>query len=80
MKIDEAFKMMIANPQLWGRPLNWRESGRGVFLVGDVRLVIVPNPRGSYGPGFIPNYKDVVDEWEVVDPDVILDEVIPSNW
>jgi len=80
MKIDEAFQMMVDNRQLWGRPLSWRGSGLGVYLVGGVRPVIVPNPRGSYGPGFIPVYKDVIDEWEVIDPDIILNEALPSNW
>lgn len=75
MTIIEAVKMLKSDPEKWARPVGWRGSRSGVTLIDGQRLVVVPNIKGAYGPKFVANYFNIVDDWEVVDPGEILDEV-----
>jgi len=86
MKIDEAIKAQsdylteppmpyTINKTVWCRPIGWKGSGQAIMRAGNgsSRLVIVPSRCG--GDPWYPHYNDIVDEWELVDADVVLDEV-----
>lgn len=71
MKVNEAIKALKEDPSKWARPLWWRGEGLGIAIY-NTRLAVVPSATG--GSPWRVSGQDLIDDWEVVDPDVILDE------
>jgi len=57
----------------WFRPVSWRGSGEALVVYCGHRIAIVPSLTG--GQAWYPKVSDFTCDWEVVDPDTVLDEV-----
>ena len=75
MKIQEALKLTLRENKkgnwVWCRPVDWRCVGIAI-CIQDEKLRMVPDPRG--GIRWIPSFTDLVNNWEVVEPDIVLGE------
>jgi len=71
MNIQEAVQLG-KDQDSWFRPVSWRGSGLGVEVVGN-SLFVSPNPTGRCQE-YVPTYQELVGEWEVIEPDFVLDK------
>ena len=55
----------------WARPVSWRGTGQAIMVHGRHLQVV---PRGSHDIAYYPHVLDILDEWEVVNPNVVLGE------
>lgn len=78
MKVHEAIEALKADPSKWARPLWWRGDGIGIAIYSHTRVAVVPSATG--GAHWHVSVRDLTDDWEVVEPDVILDERHPDTW
>lgn len=69
MQIDEAIRKSDGN---WFRPTKWRGAGMAYCLKGN-DTYLVPSARGG-DVGMTHDADALVGDWEIVDPDVVLDE------
>ena len=72
MKVNEAIAAISQDNSKWARPLWWRNSGLAISIYNYTRLAVVPSSTG--GQRWNVNALDLMDDWEVVEPDVVLDE------
>jgi hypothetical protein len=56
----------------WARPVAWRGSGVALAVTASGRLEVVP--RGARGVPYEPTAQELVDGWELVDPDAVIAE------
>lgn len=63
----------IADGKLWARPVWWCKSGIAIHAYNQTRLAVVPSATG--GAAWNVAVRDLTDDWEVVDPNIVLDEV-----
>lgn len=77
MKVHEAITAVIGG-EMWARPLSWRGFGIALHVYNHCRVAVVPSPTG--GKTWNCRASDLMEDWEVVDPDVVLDEAHPSVW
>lgn len=75
MEIKQAM-IEAKETDLWFRPISWKGSGQAIVVrignyCGDV-LQIVPSAKG--GIDWIATAKEILDDWEVVSPDVVCNE------
>jgi hypothetical protein len=75
MKVNEAIEAIRENSSLWARPISWRLSGVAIHVNMGTRLSVVPSSTG--GQTWFVRAEDLVDDWEVIDPDLVLDEAFP---
>lgn len=74
MKLHEAIaKLQESGGKLWARPIWWRGGGVAVTIYNHTRMAVVPSATG--GERWNVNVRDLTDDWEVVDPNIVLDEV-----
>lgn len=74
MKLHEAIaKLQESDGKLWARPIWWRGGGAAVTIYNHTRMAVVPSATG--GERWNVNVRDLTDDWEVVDPNIVLDEV-----
>lgn len=72
MNIKKIFEQALNDNSLWFRPLSWKGTGQA-FQVQDGETVIVPAQKfNSY---MTPKVKFFIEDWEIVSPDVVLDEL-----
>lgn len=69
MKISDAIRKSDGN---WFRPVKWRGAGMA-YCLKDTDTHLVPSARGG-DCGMTPDADALVGEWEIVTPDVVLDE------
>ena len=68
---DAIHKLQGSDEHNWIRPISWRGSGNGISIK-DGSLYVVPSSRGGWP--WIPSIGDLVEDWEIVDPDEVLKE------
>lgn len=73
MKIDEAIQVVLYTGE-WFRPITWVRTGQALTIYQGHRIAIVPSATG--GRTWHPCVEDLLSEWQVVDPNTVLDEVI----
>lgn len=73
MKVNEAIEAIIQDSSLWARPLWWRGSGLALNVFFTNRVSVVPSLCG--GAQWHVAVRDLMDDWELVDPNTVLDEV-----
>jgi hypothetical protein len=73
MTISEAIQVVLDSGG-WFRPVTWRGSGHALHAYQGHRISIVPSLTGGFT--WHPSVEDMTAEWEVVDPNTVLDEVI----
>lgn len=73
MDIAEAIDKVLYNHE-WFRPVSWIGTGQALTIHERHRIAVVPSPTG--GRTWYANVEDLLDEWEVVDPNTVLDEVL----
>ena len=71
MKVHEAIAAIIAG-KMWARPLSWQGSGLAIHVYNQCRVAVVPSQTG--GRTWNCHASDLMEDWEVVDPDTVLDE------
>lgn len=77
MNIRDAINA-IRDGNKWARPSHWRGSGEAITAYCEHRLAVVPSATG--GKAWHPSVKDVTDDWDVLEPDEVLDERHPDVW
>jgi hypothetical protein len=78
MDIRDAIFLIKNGNKLWARPIKWRGSGQALYLYNGCRPAIVPSAKG--GLPWYASVEDILGDWEVVNPDTVLDEAHPSVW
>lgn len=72
--VSEAIKaLQESDGKLWARPIWWRKAGIAVTIYNHTRMAVVPSATG--GARWNVAARDLTDDWEVVDPNIVLDEV-----
>ena len=70
MNILEVFSSDKDLRDNWFRPVSWKHC-REAYCVIDGDIYLVPTSRGG-SPQFTRFPSEIVGEWEIVDPDVVL--------
>jgi len=73
MRIDEAIQVALYTGE-WFRPVTWKGSGHALHAYQGHRISIVPSLTGGFT--WHPKVEDILADWEVLDPNTVLDEVI----
>lgn len=73
MKVNEAIAL-IEDGELWARPLSWKGSGLAIHVYNHCRVAVVPSATG--GKTWYCHARDLMEDWEVVEPDTVLGEVV----
>ena len=62
----------VRDLDLWARPVSWRGSGNALSIDRrSGKIVFTP----CFGVVFWhPSLKDLISEWEIVEPDLVIDE------
>jgi len=71
MNIKEAFEMIFETGD-WVRACDWKGCGKAVTYSKHKGVILVPTAHG--GVPWCPSHKDVVGEWELVDPNEVCGE------
>lgn len=73
LSILEAFDdPRVRDLDLWVRPSSWRGSGNALSIHMRTRkIVFVPSGETIF---WKPNYDSLISEWEIVDPEVVIEE------
>lgn len=72
MNIKEIFELALKDHSIWFRPKSWKGTAQA-YQVQDGKTVIVPAP--IFNPYMSPEAKFFTEDWEIVTPDEVLDEL-----
>lgn len=73
MNIEEAIERVLDTHE-WFRPISWVRTGQALTIYQGHRIAVVPSATG--GRTWYPHVDDFLEEWQVVDPNTVLDEVL----
>jgi len=77
MNMIEAIKEAQSLPNVWFRPVSWRNTGAAYTIGRGGRVEFVPTARGGV-PARFPDVNVCLGEWEVIDPGFVHSEQ-PNN-